>query len=318
MMNSSFKQIAKIIKKSKSVAIFTHINPDGDALGSSLPLALAIRALGKNVDVFIKNEFTYSQSLIFDKSLVKNGNCNPKDYDLMISTDVPSKERLGDYGGIFLSFENRIVLDHHTNIDTKSKYYYIDTEMSSCAEITFEVIKALKVKITEPMASYLYAGLSSDTNSFINSNVNENSFETALQLLRYGAKINEISEKLNKSKTKKEIELISYLWKNYVIDNDVAYCLVDFNTLTKLNSKKSDCDSFSSDLMCIDSINYSFSLVEFEQGNFSLSLRCKENYNVMKIAEKLGGGGHLCASGAKFKAKDMQEAKNLVLSAFNK
>ena len=316
MMNSSFKQIAKKIKKAKSVAIFTHVNPDCDALGSSLPLALAIRSLNIKADVYVKDEFTYSKSLVFDKNTVKNGHCNPNDYDLMISTDVPSISRLGEYGEIFASFENRVVLDHHPNVNTLGKVYYVDTRFSSCSEISFLVIKALKANITKEIASYLYAGLSADTYSFMNANVNENSLKIALELLKNGADVNDINEKLYKTKTDKEVKLMSYMWKNYVIDNDIVYCLVDLQTLEKIKAQKSDCDNFSSELLCIDTVKCSFSIVELEKGLYNLSLRGKNNENVMSIAQKLGGGGHLRAAGAKFKAEDIYQARDMVLNAF--
>lgn len=315
-MNSSLKEIAKIIKKAKSVAIFTHINQDCDALGSSVPLMLAIRSLNKRADVYVRDELTYTQTLIFDKSLINNGDCNPEEYDLVISTDVPSKDRLGVYGDVFMSFENRIVIDHHVNRGIIGKYYYIDTERSSCCEISFELIKKLKVKITKEIASYLYSGLSSDTHSFMNANVNKNSLKTALNLFELGADVNMVNEKLYKTKSEKEVQLLSYMWKNYVIDGEIVYCLVDYKTLTKMKAKKSDCDSFSGDLLCIDSVKCSFSLVEFEEGHFNLSMRGKNYENVMIVAEKLGGGGHLRAAGAKFYAKDIDEAKNMVLNAF--
>lgn len=315
-MNSSFKKLARLIKKAKSVAIFTHISPDCDALGSSVPLMLAIRELNKRADVYVEDELTYSEKLIFDKNLIKSGPCNPGEYDLMISTDVPKIKRLGTYGKTFVSFQNRIVLDHHKNEDTIGDYYYINTELSSCSEISYEIIKALKVKITKQMATYLYAGLSSDTYSFMNTNVSKNSFRVALELLNFCIDIDDINEKLYKTKTEKEVVLTGYLWSNFVVENDLAYCLIDYTTLTKLDASKADCDSFSPELLCIDGVNKSFSLIETEPGSFNLSLRCKKNGDVRVVAEKLGGGGHLGASGAKFNAKNIKEAKKMVLNAF--
>lgn len=317
-MNKSLKYLAKLIKKAKSVAIFTHINPDCDALGSSVPLMLAIRELNKKADVYVEDDLTYSETLIFDQKLLKNGPCNPDEYDLMISTDVPKIKRLGSYGETFVLFQNRIVLDHHKNEDTAGDYCYIDTQLSSCSEISYELIKLLKVKITKQMATYLYAGLSSDTYSFMNTNVNPNSFRVALELLKMGIDVDFINEKLYKTKTEKEVLLSGYLWSNFVKENDIAYCVVDYATFTKLGASKNDCDSFSPELLCIDGINKSFSLVEIEPGCFNLSLRCKRNGDVRSVAEKLGGGGHLGASGAKFNAKNMQEAKQMVLKAFEK
>lgn len=314
-MNSSFKKLSSVIKKAKSIAIFTHINQDEDALGSSVSLGLALKKIGKNAKVFICDKFTDAQEAIFKKDIISFSSCEPNEFDLMISTDVPSKQRMGKYAEVFCNFNNTIMLDHHTTVDLNPTYYYVDTLSSSCSELSYMLIKAMKIKIDKEIATYIYAGLSSDTSSFINSNVNESSFAVALELLKAGADTTKVNEKLYRMKSKKEVELTKYLWNNYVIKKDCAYCVVSFDTLKQLKAKKTDCDSFSRELVSISGVNMSFSLVEIERGLFSLSMRALSGFDVRSIAAKLGGGGHLCASGAKFTAKDIDEAKDMVLKA---
>lgn len=318
IMKNKFKDIVKVIKKAKSIAIFTHVNPDPDALGSSISLSLALRSLNKNTQVFIKDKVTYNLSLLFDKNLYTDKDCNPNDFDLMISTDVPSKKRLGEYGEVFINFKNKIVLDHHYKDDLKSEYYYIDENSSSCSEISYLLMKALKIKITPLIATYVYTGISGDTGSFMNSNANVESFKTTCELIKLGADYVRVNEALYKTIGKTEMLFKQYLYSNYVIYKDCAYCLVDNETLNTLNGNKWHCDSFSSELLKIQDVSHSFSLVEIEKGLFALSLRGKNNVNVKDVASLLGGGGHLCAAGAKFTAKSMKEAKDRVLNAMFK
>lgn len=313
MMNNNIKAIVKQIKKAKNIAVFTHINPDFDALSSALSLVEVFNKRGKKSYLFSKDKLTDNQESIYNKNLI-NSKCNFEEYDLFISVDVPTVARLGDYGTDFIKQDNTIVLDHHENNGLVGSLNYIDIKSSSCAEIVFKVLKNLKYRITSDVATLLYSGLAGDTNSFINSNVNEESFKAALELMKLGADINKINEYQFKSKTKKEIEFIKYLWDNVNIVKNCAYCLIDYTTLKSMKGSKNDCDFYSTELIKLRGVNYSFSIIEDKKGIFSISLRSKSGYDVKKVAEKLNGGGHVCAAGAKINAGDIQEAKNKVIS----
>lgn len=314
MNNNTFKEIKKAIKKAKAVAVFTHINPDYDALGSAMSMVLACRNMGKKSYLFTKDKLTDRQELIFDKSLVLNTKSDLESFDLYISVDTPRIERLGEYGQDFIKYENTIVIDHHNNNGLVGKLNYVNINYSSCSEIVLKILCKIKNTINSNVASYLFSGISGDTGTFTNTNVNENSFSSALQLLKLGADITSINEKQYKNRTKKDIDFERYLLNNFTTVKDCAYCLIDSDTLKQMKGKKSDCDNFSSELIKIQGINYSFSIIEDKKGIYHISLRSMNRYDVRKIAEKLGGGGHVCAAGATITAGDILEAKNKVLS----
>lgn len=312
-MNSELKQIAKVIKKANRIALFCHINPDFDALGSVYSMYEALtNCFGKQVSIFSSDKLTYTEKMLFDESLLKK-NCNPADYDLFVSCDVSAKNMLGQFEQIFIQKENNVVIDHHSNTTFRGRYSVVDSERSSCCEIVFDLLRALKTKITPQMASYIYAGLSSDTNSFINSNTNVQSFETAKSLIKLGADVAKLNEVLYHTRSKKSIEFKKYLWNNFKIKNDYAYCVMAYEDLQKLNGEISDCDGYSHSLVGIQGVNYGISIVEEAKGFFKVSMRSKVGYNVMVKAEKIGGGGHVCAAGARFYAKNITEAKKKVL-----
>ena len=136
--------------------------------------------------------------------------------------------------------------------------------------------------------------------------------------MELGADIYLVNEILYETRTVKEIEFKKYLWNNFKIYKDCAYILVDNKILTELKGRKADCDSFSRSLVSIEGINRSFSLIEEVEGIFNLSMRSKNGYDIRVVAEKLGGGGHTCAAGAKFSAKNIKDAKKQVFEAMFK
>ena len=105
-----------------------------------------------------------------------------------------------------------------------------------------------------------------------------------------------------------------YLINNFKLEGECAYIAVSKKTLDELQGVKNDCSGFSKSLVKYKEVSYSFSLIEEEAGTFSLSMRSKLNYNIRIIAEKLGGGGHICAAGATFKAKNVDQAVKMVLT----
>ena len=101
----------------------------------------------------------------------------------------------------------------------------------------------MKANITPQIATLLYAGLSSDTFSFINTKTNSNSFWTAYKLVKAGADILKVNELQYRRHTKKEVEFKKYLWTNFQIVDDCAYCTIPLKELQAMNGKKSDFDS---------------------------------------------------------------------------
>lgn len=306
------KEVRKMIKMAKSIAIFTHITPDCDAIGSSLTLKEGLSLLGKNVVCFAKDPLTKNQSLVFGTDIFSK-QCDFSKFDLCISVDASSFDRLGDYAQGFKEHKQTIVLDHHRGNSLTASIIYCHPEYSSCCEMVMEFLDFLKVKITKKMASMLYSGLSADTNSFRNTNVTYQTFLNASRLVGLGAEISKINEYQYKNRTRVEVACKQYLWTNLKIRKDIAYCCVSHENLLKMKAKKSDCDTFSNDLLGIDGVNYSFSLIEEENGKINLSMRSKEGYNVQKVASLLNGGGHVCAAGAKIWGKTLSSSTNLVL-----
>lgn len=316
-MNNTFKQISDTIKKAKNIAIFTHINPDFDAFGSALALYFACKKMNKSVSFISKANLTEKQEVFIDKSWI-NEICNESDFDLFISTDTPSKNRLGDYGYLFESNNETIVIDHHQNVDLVGKYNFINTSFSSCSEIVFKIIKALKINIDQQIASLLYLGLSADTGSFMNTNTNSCSFKTAYELSKLGADLAFINQYQYRSFSIKEIEIRKYLYENYKILGECAYILVDLAALKKMACSKADCDFYSSELISIKEAKYSFSIIESNKNFYEISMRAKSGYNVRDIANELGGGGHIGAAGAKVEAESIEAVKDKILQLINK
>lgn len=314
MNKKTFKIIKQTINKANSIALFCHIDPDFDCLCSMYALREGLVSLGKTVSMFTHEKFAKNQKAMLDESLVKIGGFNPDKFDLIMTVDTPSLDRLGAYGDAISNHNNIIKIDHHASRGDFANISFVATNRSSCCEIIYDLLKYLKVKLTPNLASIIYCGVFSDTNSFMNTNTNLDTLQTALELYKAGADFSKASEVNTKMKTMAELDLKKTFYKNIeIVNKELAISTISLDELKNAKATKQDTEGFSSELLSYNGVNISCCMTQKEDNIFSCSLRSMEGYDVSIIAEAFNGGGHVCASGCKIKAKTMEEAKKMFI-----
>ncbi len=318
-MNKLYKKIKDKINGAKSIALFCHIRPDFDALSSMYALYYGIKK-DKKVQMYSNRKLNNKEKLLLDDSLIQIGGFNPETYDLLISVDTPNVERLGIYGEGFKQHKNTIKIDHHQPSGEEiGDISYIDVNSSSCCELVFNILKAMKCKITPQVATILYTGLFTDTNSFTNLNTNPNSFHAAYELSQKGADIAKVSDIINRQKPQSEVNITKIFYEKYKrVDKEIGIITITINELKKAKAEKIDCDGFSMKLASMNGINISCSIIEMEDNKFYCSMRSRLGYAVNGIAKALGGGGHLGAAGCVITAKSITEAEKIVIKEIRK
>ena len=303
--NKQYKNLFREIKKAivmsgNNVAILMHINPDIDCLGSAFALKEVLEGqFNKTVTIFNTDTYTNSSKKIFDISKIKKSKFNNKDIDLLISVDVSTRQRLGIYQENYEQHPNTIKIDHHLNIDSFGKIELVNSNYSSCSEVLLELFKFMKVKFTEKIATYLYAGLSADSGSFKNANTNYQSFEHALFLTKLNADRDFINDCIYRAEDMEYIKVTKFLYNHFeIIDGQIAYVVVTLKDLENLGVDRQACDGFSSKLNSIDGIKVACSIMEVKEKEYKISFRSRNDYEISHFAEILGGGGHLNAAGA--------------------
>ncbi len=316
-MNKAFKQIKKEIKSANNIAIFCHRSPDMDCLGSMFALGSALEKMGKKVTRFCDEKLTITQRKLIDENLLEKKELDANNFDLFISVDVAGSKQLGSFENYYRNFPLTARLDHHKRDDDYALISFVDDSRSSCCEIVFDFIEYLGVKINTEIATYLYAGLSSDTNSFVNLNTNEKSYKTAMKLYRLGADIHKVNEAEYRTTSEKTIAMKKVLYEKVKLYKEgFAICLITNEELKNNKADKTNCSSFSTEMVSIDGINMSCSIIEKDKGVYSLSFRSKRGYSSYQIAVKFGGGGHNEASGATINASNGQTVIDSVAKEF--
>lgn len=289
---NNYKKAISMINTAKSIAVFSHVSYDCDALGSMFGICEFLKSLGKNVDVFLDDNVNEADAVIFDKSLISN---ELKSYDLCILTDASDASRLGKYSDYFKSQSNTLRLDHHKGYFNTATLEIVE-DFSSASEVILNLIEKMGEKPNEITATYLFAGLVSDTDRFVTSNVNLKTFENAYKLVKYGADTEKVNQMLFKSKSVNTEKMKALIFSRIKIyDNDIAISYVKLKDLKKYGLSKNKLE-YSNELIYLQNIKISCLLKQVSKNTYNCSLRSKPGYSVCLIAEKFGGGGHVMAA----------------------
>ena len=208
-MNSQIEldSIINVINKSKKIGIFTHMSPDGDAIGSSLALYLGLKSLNKEVDIIADD---YSSCFDFLPNIDEIKKLGNNDYDLSLALDCATQERLFDNNNSFSTSRVTISIDHHISNTFFANYNYVEGNSPATCMTLVKIFKRLNITITKEIGSCLIAGIITDSGGFRYDTVNDETFEFAAQMLDLGVNISDIYYRTFDIKTKAQFKLFKY------------------------------------------------------------------------------------------------------------
>lgn len=287
------------IKESNKIAVTFHTSPDGDSLGSSTALTLALRALGKQCSILcrepIPKTFTYlpcSEEITGESYTVAKGT------DLVIVLDCGDFKRIN--ADILLEDRDYALInvDHHMSNEQYGDINYVNTNAAAVGEIIYEILKLLNVTLTKDIGTALYTSLLTDTGSFRHSNTTSNTHNIAGDIINTGIDFSEIHRIIFDNKSFNKIKLYGKVIESMTLECNKN---VVFMELTDKMLKELDLDgSDTSDLIAfgskVEGSEVTVLIKEVETG-VKVSLRSKNKVDVRMIAEGFNGGGHIRAAG---------------------
>ncbi|OGL39629.1 MAG: hypothetical protein A2042_08385 [Candidatus Schekmanbacteria bacterium GWA2_38_11] len=310
------KKAVEAIRISKSFLLTTHRNPDGDAIGSELALAMALWKMGKTAT--IKNLHAVPGNLMFlpyvnkIHQTCKVGEC----YDIAVLIDCENLERCGN---IFSSENYKTALiniDHHISNQNGSDYDIVNSCSSSTAEMVYRIIKELDVEIDKEISTCLFTGIFADTGGFRYSNSTPAAFEIASELMNYNIDPLEISLNLYESKSFQSQKLLGLVLNNLEISNDnkISWLTLTKDFFKKTGTSPSDAEGFINFAREIKSVEVALMFREIGESKVKVSFRSKGSINVAEIAKNFGGGGHKNAAGCVMDGS-MKEVQDMVIGS---
>lgn len=313
---SVLENIKDKIESSKSILIMTHVNPDGDAMSSSLGLLVALKKIGKSAYVYIPTPnkmFSYLPGYSEIITEIQNA----KDYDLCIALDSSDLERLGTGREYFEAIESTIVIDHHITNQNFGDINYLNAVASSTCENMIVVLAAMNIAINKEIAECLYSGILTDTGAF-RYNVQPETFEFAAMLMETGVETTKIYRRLFDETTLNKTKLLARALERLEIfeDGKVSVTYITEGDLAELGLEENDSEGIVNFGRNIEGTEVSVFIKERED-KYKISLRANDYVDVSIIASKFAGGGHVRAAGFE-SVMTMEQIKIAVLEEVRK
>ena len=288
--------IKEEIDRAKTIAVLTHENPDGDAIGSALAMYIAMKNLNKEVDVIIP-EFAKIFDFLPCIEEVKRESEILK-YDLVISVDCADFKRLNGATVIFENAKMTISIDHHGTNSMFANLNYVDPASPACAQILASIFNYWEIAITKEIGECLITGIITDTGGFKYSNVTVETFEFAAELLSRGINISKIYERALQTMSFAKFKLlqISMDRLEFLENGQIAFTYIMKEDEEKVNADVGDYEGIVEQGRSIEGVEVSVFLRQREDG-FRVSMRSTEKVNVADICLIFGGGGHEKAAG---------------------
>lgn len=313
------EEICEAIRAGDQIALISHVTPDADALASCGSLWLALPELGKHPHLVLPAGSVSRQlSYLVDRAGLEA--CHAEDLescDLIVALDTAKERRLNMHEPVTLLTKIPVVnIDHHATNPSFGRWNWVVGSSSSTSELVHALLKALGCQITPTIATLLYAGMHTDTQGFSLSNTGANTLRVAYELALAGAEIVEVCERMHRSRSRGEFQLLSRVYQNTRVSDDgrVAWSTASHEEITGAGCKASDIDDQVEVPRSIEGISLAILFSEGEQGTIRMNFRGERGVSVLELAQQFGGGGHHASAGAK-RTGTMEDVINQVLPA---
>jgi phosphoesterase RecJ-like protein len=308
------KELSKLFNTSGNIVLVSHINPDGDAIGSQLAMYHYLRDKGKNVRMLTPNniqEFLKwmngaSEIMIYTRDRSNSRKIIEK-ADLILMFDFNQSNRLGEAEDYVIRADAaKVIIDHHLNPDNFADLVISDPSKCSTAELVYELVSVLNGEpyMNKAYAEALYVGIVTDTGNFEHGSYSSQTFRIVADLIDAGISKEKILNHIYNNFSADRLRLQGFaLNKRMVIleDYHTAYIYLTKKDLSEFNHVKGDTEGFVNLPLSIKGIYFSAMFIE-KDGFIKVSFRSSGSFPTNKFAsDYFSGGGHLNASGGEYR-----------------
>jgi phosphoesterase RecJ-like protein len=289
-------RIADEIRMRRRFMLSSHVRPDGDAIGSQLAMAYALRSLGKEVRIVNRDAAPAPLSVFPGVGDIEIAERIDDPGDAVIVMECGDLGRTGVEG-----FERGFVIniDHHAGNSMYGALNWFDSTAASCGEMVFDLIAELGVPLTREIATHIYVTILTDTGSFHYSSISPKTFDICRQCVEAGVDPPAIAGAIFDSNNLGRLKLFGAVLSGMELDASgrVATVYVDRKLTEETGGTYEDTEGLVNLPLTVKEIKAVVFFKENGADDWRVSLRSKGEVDVNAIANEFGGGGHKNASG---------------------
>ena len=303
--------------------VTSHVRPDGDALGSELAMAGLLEQRGKDVRVVNvsplppRYDFLIPKPGFYQRFDQVISPVELADREAMVILDLSSWSQLGDMAGYVRDFNGpKLVIDHHVSQDDMGATVLKDVTAESTGTLVLRASRALKIPLTETMATGLLTAIAMDTGWFRHPNVRPETLRDAAELVEAGAAIHRVYRQLYERNSPSRIRMVGRILSGLRFESDgrVAVGAVTREDFRQTGAIPSDTEDLIDQIASVDGVEVAMLFIEQPRGGVKLSMRSRSDLDVAELAGRFGGGGHRAAAGAML-PEPLDEAREEALDA---
>jgi bifunctional oligoribonuclease and PAP phosphatase NrnA len=300
-------QIISRLKNSQDVLLATHVNPDGDAIGSLLAMGLALEALKIKTKLFCQSPIPALYRFLPWSHRVCRIPGDVQQYETAVVLDCGELERVGDSVEWLQQIPVVINIDHHRTNTHFGTINHIDINACATCEIIYQLLLKIGVIINQPIARCLYTGIVTDTGSFRFSNTNRMAFEICEALVKVGVDPHDVAKHVYGQYSLSRLKLLNLALESLEISKNgkVSLMTLTDKMMKDTGTQNEDIDGMINYARRIKNVKVAVLIQEYqnslpitgERGRYHVSLRSDGSVDVASIALSFGGGGHVNAAG---------------------
>ncbi|MEA2031706.1 MAG: bifunctional oligoribonuclease/PAP phosphatase NrnA [candidate division Zixibacteria bacterium] len=294
-------EIKQIIERSHSVLIVSHIDPDGDAIGTQLAFAEYLRHLHKKVVLVRESEIPFKYRFLPDiENIVPIDTISADiNIDTVVILECPNASRIGRAISLFGEHMTILNIDHHRDSGLLGTINWIEPERSSVGEMIYEYFSTIGFEISSNVAIQLYTAILTDTGRFRYPSTTPRTMQIAGELIKAGADpktiCNYVYYNLSPSTMKLTAKVLNTI--EFYQDGSICFLTLTRNILNETGADMAESDGLVDFTLHTNGVIVGVLLKEQDDNHTRVSLRSRDGINVADIAAQYGGGGHFNASG---------------------
>ncbi|MFZ2225280.1 MAG: bifunctional oligoribonuclease/PAP phosphatase NrnA [Candidatus Deferrimicrobium sp.] len=314
-MRGDLSAICRVLREKERFLVACHENPEGDAIGSELALALALRKMGKTATVLNADPVPANLLFLPGADTVVFAEDGSK-YDVAVVVDCGSAERTGRVARELLKCPLLVNIDHHRTNGDLGELSLVDPDAAATGLLIHRVLSAMKYEIGLDVATNLYVAVLTDTGSFHYGSSSPEAFEVAGEMVRRGVDPWAVAEQVYETQSARRLRLLGRVLDSLDVSSDgrVACITTMCEDLREFDCGKDALEGFINYPRSIVGVEVAVSFREEEGGVFRVSFRSKGRVDVSAVAARFGGGGHRNAAGCTVPGA-LADVKERVLAA---
>lgn len=298
--------------------VVSHVQPDGDAISSTVVVGWLLRQLGKRFTLINESELPsrLGYLMMFGDVQRYNEHTPPTGYTRVISIDCADYKRIGLVSSSFPQGIQLLNIDHHPTNDRFGTVNVIRSDAAATVEILYDLIRHAGLALDAEAAAAIYTGLLTDTGGFRYANTSPHVMAIAAELLQLGVKGNELADHLLEKMTRPQLELLQrgLTRLRFSEDGRIGWLYIAPVDLEETGAASEDLEGLVNYARNVDGVEVGLLFKGTQDGQTKVSLRSAGRADVASIAQSFGGGGHVRAAGCRLEC-GLEEAMRQVVEA---